>query len=405
MTTTRIHLPVGLSAWPLTIAAEKPVPLFFQESLKSASPKDLAREAVTKPFGFDSPLSRALTPEDHIAIVLDEGIPQVVEILAVVLEHIREAGIRMEAVTIVVPPGGGQGKWLEDLPDELSDVKLEVHDLEDRKKLAYLATTKSERRVYLNRSLVEAEFVVCITRRKFDPTFGYAGPETAIFPHLSEPEALVEVVGKFSSKLPGREIAVVETASEIAWLLGTPFFLQVIEGPGDTIHDIVGGLADSSEEGIRRLEAVWRGRVEEAPDLVIASISGDPARLTFQDIASAAMTAARVVQPGGRIAVLTTANPLLDEGAQIIRQSDEAEEIRPQLKKRKPDDWPAAHFWARALEKGTIYFACPWSDEVIEDFFATPLRSPAELQRLIDAATRVLIIPDAHKTLIEGVNS
>jgi hypothetical protein len=38
---------------------------------------------------------------------------------------------------------------------------------------------------------------------------------------------------------------------------------------------------------------------------------------------------------------------------------------------------------------------------VTEELFATPVRSPAEVQRLIDAADRVLVVPDAQKTLIE----
>ncbi|MGL6074445.1 MAG: lactate racemase domain-containing protein [Fimbriiglobus sp.] len=401
MTTSKIHMPVGQTAWPLMIDPEKVVPIRFEESLKSSSPRDLATLAVTKPFGFDSPLSRALTPEDHVAVVLDEGIPHLVEVLVPVLEQLLAAGVPMGQVTLVVPAGGGQGAWLDDLPDELSDVKLEVHDPEDKKKLAYLATTKSERRVYLNRSLVEAEFVVVVTRRGFDPTFGYSGAETAIFPRLSEPQALVEAVGQFTRNLPGRaESPLAAQAAEIAWLLGTPFFVQVIEGPGDTIHDIVGGLPDSCEEGIRRLEAVWRGQVAEAPELVIASISGDPARISFQDLGNALLAAARIVAPGGRIALLTTASPTLDEGAAILRQAEEPDHVSAILKKRKPDDWAAADFWAFAAKRARLYIASPWPDDVLEEFFATPIRTPAELQRLTDTAPKLTLIPDAHKTMV-----
>jgi len=33
--------------------------------------------------------------------------------------------------------------------------------------------------------------------------------------------------------------------------------------------------------------------------------------------------------------------------------------------------------------------------------FATPIHTPAEVQRLIDAAETVLFLPDAHKMFVE----
>lgn len=400
--TVDVPLAVGLDTWPLTVPAAKLVPFAVAVPPVAGDPLTLARRAVESPFGIAAQLRQAVTPEDRVAIVLDEGIPHAVAVLTAVMEHLVGAGITPAAMTIVVPPGGGKGDWLDDLPDELSDVKLEVHDTEDRKKLAYLATTASERRVYLNRSIVEAEFVVVVTRRRFDPTYGYSGAETALFPILSEPQAMVEAVGKFTSKPPGEVVpAVTEVAGEVVWLLGMPFFVQVIEGYGDTISDIVGGLPTSREEGVRRLEASWRGGVEEAPDLVIAALSGDPKGHSFLDLAKAAMTAARVVAPGGRVAVVTAAAPTLDEGAMIVRGTDEPDNVRPILRQRKPDDWPAAALWCRAAQKARLFFASPWPDEVIEEFFATPVRGASELQRLIDAAQRVLVIQDAHKTIVD----
>ncbi len=397
-----VALAVGLETWPLTVPADKLVPFAVATPPTPGDPRELARRAVESPYGVAAQLRQAVTPEDRVAIVLDEGIPDAVAVLTVVMEHLVSAGITPAAMTIVVPPGGGTGTWLDDLPDELSDVKLEVHDTEDRKKLAYLATTSTERRIYLNRSVVEAEFVVVVTRRRFDPTYGYSGAEAALFPILSEPQAMVEAVGKFTSKPPGEVVpAVTEVAGEVVWLLGMPFFVQVIEGYGDTIADIIGGLPTSREEGVRRLEATWRGGVEEVPDLVIAALSGDPKRHGFLDLAKAAMAAARVVAPGGRVAIVTAAAPTLDEGAMIVRGTDEPDNVRPILRQRKPDDWPAAALWCRAAQKARLFFASPWPDEVIEEFFATPVRGAAELQRLIDAAGRVLVIQDAHKTIVD----
>jgi hypothetical protein len=92
----------------------------------------------------------------------------------------------------------------------------------------------------------------------------------------------------------------------------------------------------------------------------------------------------------------------LEEGAELLRQADDAGRMEKVLHKRKPDDWPAAALWAMAAEGGGhLFVAAGWPDDVTEELFATPVRSPAEVQRLIDAADRVLVVPDAQKTLIE----
>jgi nickel-dependent lactate racemase len=398
----QFDLAVGRDTWPLTVPAAKRVPFAVATPPTPGDPAALTRRALDEPFGLGATLGQAVTPDDRVAIVLDEGITGVAAVLTAVLEHLRAAGVEPGAVTVVTPPGGTNGAWLDDLPDELSDVTLEQHDPEDRKELAYLATTAGGRRVYLNRRLVEADFVAVVTRRGFDPTYGYSGAEVAIFPALSEPDALVEAVGKFTSKPPGVELPeITAAAGEVVWLLGMPFFVQVIPGPGDTIADVVGGLPPSREEGIRRLEAGWRGTVPETADLVIAALSGDPSRQTFDDLARAAAAAARVVTPGGRIAVVSGAAPTLDEGAMLVRRAEEPEEVRDMLRERKPDDWPAAALWCRAARTAGLFLASPWPDDVIEEFFATPLRTAAELQRLIDAAERVIVLPDAHKTMTD----
>ena len=74
-------------------------------------------------------------------------------------------------MTIVSPPNSPQ-TWIDELPDEFADVTAETHDPADAKKLAYLATTKGGRRLYLNRSLVEADFWIFLTGRRFDPRSG-----------------------------------------------------------------------------------------------------------------------------------------------------------------------------------------------------------------------------------------
>ncbi len=402
-----LELQVGTKVWAVTVPSEKAVELQRAaiRPLPSASPREQVQAALEAPFGFE-PLRRALTPDDHIAIVFDADLPHAAELLAGVVDHLGTAGIAAPAVTVITPPGARQD-WIDELPDELADLTAETHDPSDRKRLAYLASTKAGRRLYLNRTLVEADFVILLTGRGYDPLTGYAGAEAAVFPALADDEARAAYAGQFSTGAPGGEPWPVQVeAAEVVHLLGMPFLVQVIEGAGGEIQEVVAGLPASAAEGLRRQDDRWRGAVarDRRPELVIATITGDPRRITFLDIAKAAVCAAQVVKPvskGGRIVVLTEAAPDLGDGVQLLRSMDETKGARKRLAQEKPDDWAAAWLWAAAaMNHRSLFLASGYPDEVAEELFTTPVHSASEIQRLIDAAGSVLVVVDAHRSMV-----
>lgn len=392
-----MELPVGLGVWSVEVPPGKAVPVrrAAVPSVPTAGPRELVRAALERPHGFE-PLRRALTPDDRVTVVLDPELPDAAELLAGVLDHLGTAGIGPAAVTVVTPPGG-RSDWVEALPDEYADVTAETHDPADPRKLAYLGTTKDGRRVYLNRTLIDADAVVLLTGRRYDPLTGYAGAEAAVFPGLAGDENRAEVAGELSGDAPTGPDA---EATEVAWLLGTPFLVQVIEGSGGVVQEVVAGLLDSAIEGAIRQDARWRGTVAAEPDLVIAAVAGDPEQVTFFDLARAAACGARVVKPGGRVVVLTDAAPALGDGATLFRGMDGPKGAYKRLAALKPADWPAAYLWAFAAKRASLFLAGGYAADVVEGLFATPVGTPAEVQRLVDAAGAVLVIPDADRAMV-----
>src|ERR1700686_3513606 len=91
-----------------------------------ADPVSAVRDALEHPLEYPA-LRRALTPDDHVAIVVDEGMPRLASLLVPLLEHLRQAHVQADAITLIcAPPSSGQ-PWLDDLPDEFQDVNIEVH--------------------------------------------------------------------------------------------------------------------------------------------------------------------------------------------------------------------------------------------------------------------------------------
>ena len=395
-----LDLPIGNQYWRVEIACERCLPLQrLTYSPPTATPAELMRLALEQPRRF-VPLRQALTPDDRIAIVLDTDLPALGELLQEVIQHLHSAGIASEAITILTPPHAST-HWQARLPESLHRVRREQHDPGDRFRLAYLATTAGGRRLYLNRTLIDADFVIVLSGRRYDPRTGYAGAETAIFPDLADAETRSSFAGHFRLHSPQPEADPLRSeAAEVVGLLGVPLFVQVIEGEGDQVQEVIAGLSESCREGIERQDARWRAAVTEEADTVVATITSSTNRLRFADLALAAASAARVARTGGRVAILSDAAPELGAGAHLLRSLDDPQQAPRQLERVRPEDWAACRLWAYAAFRCSLFLASQYPDYVVEELFATPLHSREELQRLLDAGGKVLFLPDAHKLMV-----
>lgn len=357
------------------------------------------REALEKPIGYPA-LRRALTPDDQIAVVVDEQIPGVASLITAILEHICLANVSPRAVTLICPPSSASQTWVDDLPDEFQEVRIEVHDPTERKRLAYLATTRHGRRVYLNRTAVDADQLVLLGKRGYDSFVGYSGAETSLYPALSDEATRAEAYSRVHLEAPGanpwpwrRE------AAEVAWLLGAPFLVQVIEGSDNELLHIVGGPVESAIEGQKLLDARWRVEVDGPVDIVVAGISGDPSQHGFADFSRALACAARVVKANGRIVVLTSAEPALGASADQMQIADEAETALANIRRLKPPDLEAGYQWTNAAIQAHIYLLSKLPSDVAEALFTTPLDDARQIERLLSGGGRCLFLEDAHKTM------
>ena len=293
----QISLPVGNSRWDVTISTDRLLALKGDGLTRApvADPRAAVREAMEHPLGLEFPLRKGLTPDDHVTIVIDQMLPRLAELVAGVLDYVVGSGIEPGSITLLTSSSSHQG-WVDDLPDEFADVKTEVHNPADRKRLSYLASTSDGRRLYLNRSLVDAEQSILLTGRGFDPILGHSGAELLIYPILSDNESRRAVVERFGTEGADAAGVIRGEAREAAWLFGSPFLIQVIEGEGDTLTSIFAGMMDSTEEGVRRQDAAWQRSVSQQADIVLATISGSPAGQRFLDACPRGQGCA----PGGR---------------------------------------------------------------------------------------------------------
>jgi hypothetical protein len=366
-----------------------------------ADPAAAVRAALRTPHDFPA-LRLALTADDHVTVVVDQRLPGIPQLLTPVLEELVAAGVDPANVTLICEPSVSPPQWLAGLSKEFESVRLEIHDPHDRKKLSYLATTKQGRRLYLARGVVDADQLVVLSSRQFDPRIGRGGAGGAVFPALGDEAARTELDDR--PNLDGANSAAEEEAealaAEAAWLLGAPFFIEVIEAGGDGTAHVTAGTSAISEESRRLLDASWRWEVPALADIVVATLSGDPSWQTFADLAAAAACAARVVEPGGRIILLSrTPQTMTDESARLLK-ADDAQSALDRLDGQPTVEQLPAWRWAGAANRARLYLLSGFEDQVIEDLFATPLQNGAQVQRLLDSGGSILILDDAHKARV-----
>ncbi|CAN5374338.1 hypothetical protein BH11PLA2_BH11PLA2_38730 [soil metagenome] len=382
-----IEIQAGSAKWPLLFDAQRLLTPLQKPATNTTPPREQVAYALERPLRFEA-LRRALTPDDHICVVLDERLPHLAELIAGVMDHLATAGIDPDAVTLLSPNPESKQAWLEELPDELSDVKTAIHTPNEPKKLAYLATTKSDHRVYLSRVAVEAEFVIVLTAHRFDGRTG----ERLLCPGIADAETQ-------AATLTDTDV------SEVCWLLGTPFFVRVIEGRGDSVETVIGGFAETLKDADAARDALWATAVNTLADLVIATVP--EAGASFEDLAVAVTAAANAVKPGGKIVLSTAANPPRPEAFSVLNESRDADSMRKKLRKHKVAGWESALAWLDATTQAPLFVSAEWPAEQVETLLATPLVSASELQRLMDGEGTLIVIEDAHraKVLVKNATS
>ncbi|MER3417392.1 MAG: hypothetical protein C4297_14455 [Gemmataceae bacterium] len=360
-------------------------------------------QALEAPLDGYPPLRRALTADDRVVIVVNEALLALPILVQGVADYLLQAGIARGRIRLLCAPRlpGIQPRWFERLPGHLRQLPVEVHDPHNRARLCYLASTQKGRRIYLNRSLVEADAVVVIGRTVYDPIFGYAGGSADLFPALGDSETREQLWRLPTENVPGDHLwPILQEADEVAWLLGVPFFVQGVEGPGDELSHILAGLAEPVARASRKLlDRYWRVTVAGRAELVIAGIGGDPAGQSFVELARAFACAARIVQPGGHIAVVSALRQPVTALGEWFRDTQRPLEALVRVRRERSPLALTVWQLAVAAERAHLYLLSDLDADQVEQLHVTPLRHAADLQRLAQRSGTCIVLPDAHKTM------
>ncbi len=394
----RVTLEFGAEPVTLDLEAEQLVELLGGDDCPSiADVAGAVTQAIEQPLAFPSP-RRAVVPGDHVAFVLDYGIPQPAELLAPLVEHLVGAAVQPVDIVIVEVPhskSASNGLTADAIPP---GIRLVRHDSLDRDRLSYLASTKSGERIYLNRDVVDADLVVLVGRVDYHSILNYRGTGSGLFPGLADDATqkqfrrqITAAITKTSQRAARHEV------DEVAWLLGIQFAVQVVLGRGSEIVSVLAGrCGEVQQESERRLDRFWNRTASRRAELVVAAISDKPKNQGFEQLGLVLETALGLVQDGGRIVVFSSLDAVPGVNLSSAQKIQDPAKIMDHVRSHPEADAISTWQIASACRRCRVYLHSRLPNEFIEDLAMTPIDSAAEVQQLVKQVSSCMILNDAQ---------
>jgi nickel-dependent lactate racemase len=402
----RVAVPLGAEEIALEVKDECVIQL--QEAIPSPAIDDVAAAvtyAIENPIAFPA-LRTAIVPGDHVAIVLDGGIPQPADLLGPILECLAEAGVQRHDTAIVETtyPSGSRVRLTPD--DVPPGIRLVQHDPHDRNRLSYLASTKSGTRLYLNREVADADLVVLVGRVEYDAILGFRGTASSVFPGMADAAAQQIVRGQICKPITATtQLAARHESDEVAWLLGVQFAIQIVIGRRNEVVNILAGHGPDVQRAAQRvLEGFWKRTPSRRSDLVVAVISGEPDRQGFHELGAALVSAAKLVREGGRIVVLSAIDAVPGTTLRAAQELKDPVKVLDFVRRNRGDDAVSTWQIAQSCQHARVCLKSRLSDDLVEDLGMTPIASAAEVQRLVNHSASCVILNEAQlaRVCVEG---
>lgn len=258
--------------------------------------KDIPRQtahALDRPDDFP-PVASALVPGDRIAFAVDPNIPSLDEVVEGAVAAVERAEVG--EINVVLWDEATE-TTVENLRAALGSRATVIrHQSTDRESLRYVAADEAANPVYLNRVLVDADFVLpIVAARQFDASTNH--DLTGVFPTFADSAS------RQRHEVSLHEARVAEHMGEqpdTSWLLGLPIMVCVLVNRAGQVAEVLAGTPEALRKKIRRPRRTPDGYPPRA-ELVVASLDGDSEQQTWCNAARAIAAAEQYVAEGGTI--------------------------------------------------------------------------------------------------------
>ncbi len=369
-------------------------------------PSAAVEAALANPLDFPS-ISRATVRGDRVVLAVDTDVPQVPAVVAGAVRALLAGDVFPEDITVVLAPANSkcaEGSVTSLLPPGIaSEVKIAEHDPGDRESLSFLAASKENRPIYVNRLLFDADVVLPIGCLRPNASLGYLGVCGGIFPAFSDEETRQRFHSPNWAESEVHRRRYKEESDEASWLLGIQLILQIVPGPGDTIlHVVAGQGAAVTEQGQRLCEEAWSHDIPERAGLVVASLEGGRDEQTWDNFARALFAALAAVSDDGAIVLCTDLCCALGPALQRLTAMDDDQAILRDIRRDKSPDTVAASLLVEARNRAKVYLMSGLDESTVEDLGVGFVTREEEINRLVGQYDSCILLGNAHRAMLRA---
>ena len=261
-----------------------------------ADPFEATLSALRAPLDYPA-LTEAIVPGDTVAVAVDPNTPQVLRILSAVIQLLQESNADSISVTVGDEALPSTMQAIAEVVGNAAEV--EIHQPSNREALRFLGPDASAHPIYLNRLLVDADFVLPITSGRCGD-LDCQSDLHGFFPAFSDSASRLRLLSH-----PAEAVAEAADPNEPAMLLGAQLMLSVTSSDSGEAAEI---FSPEQRSGFRkRLQETpsHSRRLIHQPRVVVASLDGNPQQQTWQNVARAAAAAARLADTSGTLVLWT----------------------------------------------------------------------------------------------------
>ncbi len=409
-----LTIPYGDTGLRLRVPEEKLLNCFAPSDVAAlADPKAEISRALRDPC--DSPPLRELARgKKSAAVVIDDStraVPNAL-LLDALMPELEAGGMSPDRITVIAATGLHRPLTDEEFRRALGPwfgkVRAESHDAKAPDRLVPLGVTSLGTDIRVNRTFAEADLKVLTGDVEHHQFCGYSGGAKSVYPGLADAESVRRNHSRMD--LPGTgpgtldENPVRREVDEVGRMAGVDFLLSVVLNSDHHVVSVhAGNWLQAFRNACPAVDRIYRVSVPGLADLVVASPGGLPKDANLYQAQKALRVASRVVRPGGSI-VLAAACPE-GSGSDLFEQwMEEAftpEEIVVRIRQSFVMGGHKAYQIVRELSRAHVYLYSAIPPGKVRSWFMRPLRDWTDIERLVDQAGVVTVLPQASSTLAE----
>ena len=357
--------------------------------------------ALHTPIEFPA-VELAIVPGDRVVLAVDPSVPRMPEVVEHVINYLHRSGVATAQITVVLA-GHAQADTTELSRLLPEDVVIELHDPDDKTKVAYVAANKQGEPIYMNRSIVDADVVIPIMCARGRGAIDYEGAY-GVFPLLTDRKTRGQFFNLRQLADPSEHQRLTAWADEAAWWVGLLVAVQIIPAPDGGVAGVLAGSPQLLESAVQNvMNEVWQTPVETTYDAVIALIDGGPGQQTWDSVARALAAASPLVSPDGALIVCTELSQRPGPALRRLNNPNRSEEdIARKLAGDASDDALAAAVLLRSLAASHVYLLSELPSEVVESLGMGAIQNLNQAEHVIHDRASCLVIGSAQHRMLSA---